>query len=175
VRVLVLDTSAFLVGFNPLSVDLKVFTVPAVEQELSATSMAMVRFSAARDSGRLDVRRPTESSRSRVKDESLRLGEQLVLSEADSEILALALDLKDCGLEPVVVSDDYAVQNVAETLSVAYASLATFGISYEFNWISYCPACFRRYPQTPACTECQVCGTTLKRKVLRKLEAKKKL
>lgn len=174
-RVLVLDTSAFLVGFNPLSVNLNVFTVPAVEQELSVASMAMVRFSAARDSGKLDVRRPTEASRSRVKEESSKLGEHLVLSEADSQILALAIDLKDCDLEPVVVSDDYAVQNVAETLSIAYASLATFGISYEFNWISYCPACFRRYPQTHPYTECQVCGTVLKRKVLRKLEAKKKL
>jgi len=175
VRVLVLDTSAFLVGFNPLSVNHRVFTVPAVEREISVTSMAMVRFSAARDSGRLDVKKPSAASQSRVKEESLKLGEQLVLSEADSQILALALDLKDCGLEPVVVSDDYAVQNVAETLSIAYTSLATFGISYEFNWISYCPACFRRYPQTYPYTECQVCGTVLKRKVLRKLEAKKKL
>ncbi len=174
-KVLVLDTSAFIVGFNPLSVNLKVFTVPAVEQELSIASIAMVRFSAARDSGKLDVRRPTEASRVRIEEESSKLGEQLVLSEADSQILALAIDLKDCGLEPVVVSDDYAVQNVAETLSIAYASLATFGISYEFNWISYCPACFRRYPQTYTYTECQVCGTVLKRKVLRKLEAKKKL
>jgi len=175
VRVLILDTSAFVAGFNPLSVNLKVFTVPAVEQELSLASMAMVRFSAARDSGRLDVRKPSEVSQSHVKEESSKLGEQLVLSEADSQILALALDLRDCGLEPVVVSDDYAVQNVAETLSIAYASLATFGISYEFNWISYCPACFRRYPQTHPYAECQVCGTVLKRKVLRKLEAKKKL
>lgn len=174
-KVLVLDTSAFIAGFNPQSVDLKVFTVPAVERELSLTSMAMLRFSAARDSGKLNVRRPTESSLSQVREKSLELGEQLVLSEADIEILALALDLKGSGLDPVVVSDDYAVQNVAETLSIAYASLATFGISYEFNWVLYCPACFRRYPHAPIRNECQVCGTELKRKVLRKLEAKKKL
>lgn len=174
-RVLVLDTSAFVMGFNPLSVDLKVFTVPAVEQELSPTSMAMVRFSAARDSGKLEVRAPSAASQSRVREESFNLGEQLVLSEADSQILALALNLRDLSLEPVVVSDDYAVQNVAERLSMVYASLATFGISYEFNWISYCPACFRRYPQTHPYAECEICGTALKRKVLRKLEAKKKL
>ena len=174
-RVLVLDTSAFIVGFNPLSVNVKAFTVPAVEHELSLTSMAMIRFLTSRDSGRLEVRKPSEMSRSRVAEESLRLGEQLVLSEADSQILALALDLKGSGLIPVLVSDDYAVQNVAEKLSIAYTSLATFGILYEFNWISYCPACSRRYPQAYSQNECQICGTELKRKVLRKLEAKKKV
>lgn len=174
-KVLVLDTSAFVMGFNPLSVDLRSFTVPAVEQELSLASMAKVRLSASRDSGRLEVKMPSEMSRSHVEEESLKLGEQLVLSQADSQILALALDLKGEGLEPVVVSDDYAVQNVAEELSIAYAALATFGITYEFNWISYCPACFRRYPQTYVYPECQVCGTVLRRKVLRKLETKKKL
>jgi UPF0271 protein len=175
VKVLVLDTSAFVMGFNPLSVGLKAFTVPAVERELSQTSMAMVRFSTSKNSGRLAVKGPSETSRSRIREESMKLGEQLVLSEADSQILALALDLRDSGLEPVVVSDDYAVQNVAERMAVAYTSLATFGISYEFNWILYCPACFRRYPQTYRLPECQVCGTVLKRKVLRKVEAKKKL
>lgn len=174
-KVLVLDTSAFVMGFNPLSVDLRTYTVPAVEHELSLAGMAKVRFSASSDSGRLEVKMPTEASRARVAEESTKLGEQLMLSEADSQILALALDLRNDRLEPVVVSDDYAVQNVAERLSVAYASLATFGITYEFNWISYCPACFRRYPQTYPYPECQVCGTVLKRKVLRKLEAKKKL
>lgn len=174
-KVLVLDTSAFVMGFNPLSVDLEVFTVPAVERELSQTSLAMIRFSTSRNSGKLEVREPSEPSRFCIREESLRLGEKLVLSEADSQILALALDLRANGLEPVVVSDDYAIQNVAERLDVSYASLATFGISYEFNWISYCPACFRRYPQTYQLPECQVCGTGLKRKVLRKVEAKKKL
>ncbi len=174
-KVLVLDTSAFVMGFNPLSVELRAFTVPAVERELSLTSLAKVRFSASRDSHRLEVRMPSEASQSHVREESLKLGEQLVLSEADSQILALALDLRSDGLEPVVVSDDYAVQNVAEKLSIGYTSLATFGITYEFNWILYCPACFRRYSQTYPYPECQVCGTVLKRKVLRKLEAKKKL
>ncbi|MEM3061768.1 MAG: nucleic acid-binding protein, partial [Candidatus Bathyarchaeia archaeon] len=106
-------------------------------------------------------------------EKSIKLGEKLVLSEADLEILALAFDLKLKGESPVIVSDDYSIQNMAESLGLKYSSLATFGISHKFEWILYCPACFKKYPQSYSSKVCAICGTALKRKVLRKKSLKR--
>ena len=103
------------------------------------------------------------------------MGDVVVLSTADTEVLALALDLKKNGLSPAIVSDDYAIQNVSETLDIDHASLATFGIAQKFDWIYYCPACFRKYTAEDAGRACRVCGTLLKRKVVRKGKATRKV
>jgi UPF0271 protein len=110
-----------------------------------------------------------------VEETSLRVGDVGVLSRADIEILALALDLKNNDQSPAIVSDDYAIQNVSESLGIEHASLATFGISQKFDWVYYCPACFRRYTAEDAGQPCRVCGTPLKRKVSRKVKATRKI
>ena len=173
-RVLVLDTSAFIIGFNPLSAGVTSYSVPAVGGELQPDCIASVRYNTSRESGRLIIRMPSNSSHKTVLGKSSELGEEYELSEADVQILALALDLKREGKKPVVVSDDYSIQNVAEHLKLEYSSLATFGISYGFNWIHYCPACFRKYMQGYSHSTCEVCGTELERKVLRRLPVRKK-
>jgi len=104
-----------------------------------------------------------------VEDASRKAGESGYLSKADREVLALALDLKLDGHEPVIVSDDYAIQNLAEHLQIGHSSLANYGIVHRFDWIMYCPACYRRYK--PPEKSCRVCGTQLKRKVLSKKKA----
>lgn len=96
----------------------------------------------------------------------------MALSRADASVLALALDLHKEGKTPIIVSDDYAVQNVAEGAGISYQSLATLGIRQKFDWTFYCPACFRRYPGAGDLEVCPVCGTKLKRKPLRKESAK---
>jgi len=172
-RVLVLDTSAFIMGFNPMSVEAESYSVPSVVDELPKVGVAILRFNASIEGNRLKVRAPSESSFKTVSEVSAKLGEENVLSKTDLQVLALALDLKLSGVPPTIVSDDYAIQNVAEHLGLNYSSLATFGISYGFNWVSYCPACFKRYAPNYADNRCGVCGTKLKRKVLRRLKASK--
>jgi len=172
VRVFVLDTSAFIMGVNPSSIEGTAYSVPAVADELLEGTMACLRFNTSRDSGKLMVKMPDNQSQNTVRKVSVQLGEDKALSEADRQILALALSLKSDGKAPTIVSDDYAIQNVAERLKLRYAPLATFGISYEFNWIFYCPACFKKYSSGYGRAVCRVCGTELKRKVLRKLRAR---
>ena len=58
------------------------------------------------------------------------------LSEADKQVLALALELKGSGLTPLIVTDDYSIQNVANKIGVEFTSLMTFGIKFRFKWIS---------------------------------------
>jgi len=159
-------------GFNP-SASSEVYTVEAVEKELLTGTMAQLRFRLSKEKGNLSVQPPSPRSRETVDEASTRAGEKGVLSEADRDVVALALDLRQSGLDPVIVSDDYAVQNLAEHLQLKYGSLANFGIVHKFQWIMYCPACHRRYRQ-PART-CRICGTELRRKVLSKTRIGKRL
>ncbi len=174
-KVLVLDTSAFVMGINPSAFDLPTYSVMSVLDELIPNSLPHTRFGTSRDSGHLTVKKPTSLSMKTVEETSSRVGDVGVLSNADIEVLALALDLKNNDQSPAIVSDDYAIQNVSETLGIEHASLATFGISQKFDWTYYCPACFRRYTTEDAGQPCRVCGTPLKRKVVRKGKATKKI
>ena len=170
-RVLVLDTSAFIMGFEPLGSG-DTYTVFRVGDELAQGTMPYLRFRLSKEKGALVVREPSEESKRMVEKASSKTGETGFLSDADRDVVALALDLKTEGHEAVVVSDDYGVQNLSEHLSIGYGSLANFGIAHQFNWIMVCPACHRRY-KVPEKT-CQVCGTELKRRVLSKKKASRK-
>ena len=172
-RVLVLDTSAFIAGFDPLSVAEEQYSVPEVRRELVSNSLPWVRFETAVDSRRLKVEVPTSRSLREVKEASKRVGDVLFLSDADLQVLALALELKDRGCNPQIVTDDYSIQNVADQLGIEFASLMTFGIRFRLQWMLYCPACYRRYPSDYGFKSCEVCGTELKRKPLRKKVVRK--
>jgi rRNA maturation endonuclease Nob1 len=173
-RVLVLDTSALVMGLNPSGLSLPIYSVPSVMNELIPHTMPHSRFVASRDSGRLVVRKPSPSSVKAVEEASSRVGDVGVLSTADLDVLALALDLRESGSLPLIVTDDYAIQNVSETLAIEHGSLATFGISKKFEWIYHCPACFRKYTVEDADQVCRVCGTRLKRKVVKAEKAARK-
>jgi len=172
VTVLVLDTSALIMGLDPLGLTLESYSVPEVSDELRDQTGPSYRWSMSSASGRLKIQSPSPISLRDVQEKASILGDRFALSAADTSILALALDLKKKGMDPVLVSDDYAVQNVAEGLGIPYQPLATLGIREKFNWTYYCPACFRRYQQGDG--KCPVCGTELRRKPVRREIAKKR-
>jgi rRNA maturation endonuclease Nob1 len=161
---MVLDTSAFLVGFDPFSVSETQVTVPKVEDEIRANSMSWVRFKTAVENGKVKVKAPSEEYWNKAKASAKKVGDAFFLSETDTDLLALALELKAGGYTPQIVTDDYSIQNVATQLSIDFVSFATFGITRLLEWIRYCPACHRKYPADYKSTTCEVCGTELKRK-----------
>jgi len=167
-RVIVLDTSAFIAGFDPLAVPEKQYTVPEVKKELIAGSMPWMRFNAAIENKKLMIRSPKDSFFQEIQEASRKVGDMRYLSEVDLQVLALALELKGRGLSPLIITDDYSIQNVANKIDVEFASLMTFGIKFRFKWILYCPACFRKYPSDYRFKICEVCGTELKRKPKKK-------
>ena len=161
---MVLDTSAFLAGFDPFSMSENQTTVPKVEEEIRTNSMTWVRFKTAVENGKLKVKTPSEEYRNRVKTSANKVGDSFFLSETDMQILALALELKAAGYNPQIVTDDYSIQNVATQMGIEFESLATYGIRRLLEWIRYCPACHREYPADCNSKRCTVCGTELKRK-----------
>lgn len=91
----------------------------------------------------------------RVERAAVETGDLDVLSRADLEVLALALEL-----DAELVSNDYAVQNVASRLGVSWKGTRG-GMEQEMEWEWYCPACGQRYARK---RECGVCGTETKRR-----------
>ncbi len=164
-KVLVLDTSAYIQGFDPQTQS--VYTVLRVREEIKG-QYALMRFDNAVKTGRLQVLEPEKSYKEKIEEKTLTMGESHILSETDRDVLALGLQLKEKGFDPVIVSDDYSVQNMADIMELKHKSLATPGISRQFKWIIYCPGCKRTYDQPQIDGVCPVCGTELRRKPVNK-------
>ena len=159
---MVLDTSAFLVGFDPFSISEPQVTVPKVEDEIRANSMSWVRFKTAVENGKVKVKAPSEEYWNKVKSSAKKVGDAFFLSETDTDLLALALELKAEGYSPQIATDDYSIQNVATQLSIDFIALATFGIARLLEWVRYCPACHRKYPADYKSTTCESAEQNLK-------------
>jgi len=144
------------------------YTVPAVRQELASNSMTYTRFKTAIESGKLRVKSPSDSFLAQVDRSSRVVGDMRFLSEVDKQVLALALEIQNHGMNALLVTDDYSIQNVANQLGLKFAPLVTFGIRYRLDWVIYCPACHREYPTDSKLKTCEACGTELKRKPIRK-------
>lgn len=172
-RTIILDTSVFIAGFNPSTTNDSLYSVPEVRQELTREALTKLRFEAAEKTGKMIVLKPQTRFIEMILDVSRGTGDVLFLSNADINVLALALQLKSEGEEPNIATDDYSIQNVAEKLNLNFVSIVTFGISYYFRWLLYCPACWKKYPTDYQNKQCEICGTQLKKKPLEKTAIKK--
>ena len=84
-------------------------------------------------------------------------GDLAELSETDIRLVAAAFEL-DCPL----VTDDYAMQNVAEKLDVTVEVIARDGISEQREWQFQCAGCGREFDENH--DRCPVYGSSLSRK-----------
>ena len=74
-KTLVLDTSAFIGGFDPLTFPEKQYTVDEVKNELNSGSMMWVRFHTAIESGKIIILQPQEQYVQKVLEASKDLGD----------------------------------------------------------------------------------------------------
>lgn len=170
-RVIILDTSAFVAGFDPFASADRQVTVPAVEEEIRRNSMVKIRFEAALESGKVKIQAPSPQYTAAAQATASKVGDAHKLSKADLQLLSLALQLKAEGYLPQIVTDDYSIQNVAKQADIEFSSRSTHGIKRLLEWIRYCPACHKQYPADSKIKECQICGTPLKRKPKRQPRA----
>ncbi|MEM2282701.1 MAG: hypothetical protein QXH26_04045 [Candidatus Hadarchaeales archaeon] len=149
--VYVLDTSSFICHPGPL----EGFTVSEVLEEAKSLS-ARMRSSLEH----VKILTPSSASVEEVSKLAGRMGEKL--SKTDLKILALALDLEREGKNPVILTDDYSIQNLAGMLGMKFSSLNTPGIKRILRWRLVCPSCGKSYPSSER--ECRICGSPLVRK-----------
>ncbi|HMA04941.1 MAG TPA: nucleotide-binding protein [Methanomicrobiales archaeon] len=143
------DASFF---FSELVLDGEISTPPSIVEEL-ADARSRCRLEALLAAG-LSVTPPSPPSLKRVAGAAAETGDTGRLSPADTDLLALSLDLG-----ATVVTDDYAVQNVAIRLGLGVRSILQKRARSR-QWRFRCPGCNRRYP---AAGTCPACGTVLKR------------
>ncbi|HDO41496.1 MAG TPA: ribonuclease VapC [Candidatus Bathyarchaeota archaeon] len=172
-RSVVLDTSAFIAGFDPSSISEESYSVPEVEVELLNNSISKIRFKTSVKSGKLKVIAPLPKYINFVRKASSEVGDIGFLSEVDIAILALAVQLRESNQDPIIITDDYSIQNVADKLGLKFISLSNYGIRYQLHWMLYCPACGKRYPSDRKTMVCENCGAKLKRKPLKRKLVKK--
>ncbi len=162
-RILVLDTSAFIQGFGSSNDETKLYTSPLVLDEIR-DEMAKIRASNWTQTGKLIINMPDEPMLQHVLAKAKSMGEARALSETDLSVLALTYQLSREGNQVTLVSDDYSVQNLADELELKYTGMNTRGIKRRFTWIHYCPGCRRQYDKPQPDNICPICGTELKRK-----------
>lgn len=161
-KALVLDTSSFIQGFESSDTETKLFTTYLVVDEVM-DEMARIRLENWIRTGKITVRNPEDNALRRVLDASKKMGEIEALSDTDHSVIALAFQLQsDC--ETTIVSDDYSVQNLSDELGLRHTGLATRGIKKRFQWMHYCPGCYKQFDGPQKDPDCPICGTKLKRK-----------
>ena len=156
---LVLDAAAFYTGISFLSSDEQTFyTTEEVLKEVRHIKSSHSALEIILETGRLRVMDPSDARLEKVGAAAKKTGDAATLSAADSSIIALALEL-----DTTLVTDDFAVANVASLLGVS-VSPATPGkmIKERRRWIRYCSACAMTFAQDRK--ECPRCGNLLKRK-----------
>jgi len=147
----VLDTSAFIYGIAPGG---EMETVPAVcaevKDERSRLKLELLEG--------LQVIEPDDRFIARVAEAAHETGDDQRLSKADGDLLALALQEKESGKDAVLMTDDYAVQNVARRLEVRVVALRQKKSRYKITWEKRCVGCHRAYQDGDTCV---VCGSPL--------------
>jgi UPF0271 protein len=154
----VLDTSAILSG-KPINLE-NMVTVPGVKTELAAQGNDYQIFQFQRERG-LSLYSPSQGSLDKIKQVTFETGDSQRLSDVDKELLALALDInKNKEEQAVILTDDYSIQNVAQTLGIKFENVSQTGITKRFKWIYRCRGCGRKFKEHIHI--CPVCGASTK-------------
>jgi UPF0271 protein len=146
-----LDSSAFITDYHT---DDRTASIPAVRDELE--DEASLRFEAMEGAG-MHVHIPSEGTVEKVRRAASETGDDGVLSETDRRLIAAAFEL-----DATLVTDDYAMQNVADRLNVACEVVAQDGITEARQWRFQCQGCGREFDDHH--DRCPVCGMELTRK-----------
>ncbi|MEZ3143945.1 NOB1 family endonuclease [Halobaculum sp. MBLA0143] len=147
----VLDASAFIHGYDT---DDQTASIPAVQAELEGEHA--LRFD-AEEGGGMRVHVPDAAAVDQVRRAAAGTGDDGELSETDRRLLAAALEL-----DAQLVTDDYAVQNVADRLEIDTVVIARDGITEQRDWLFQCVGCGREFDDDR--DRCPVCGSDLTRK-----------
>jgi UPF0271 protein len=147
----VLDSSAFI---NEYHTDEQIASIPLVREELEDESA--YRFDALEGSG-MHLHIPDGETVERIERAARETGDFDELSRTDIRLIAAAFEL-----DSRLVTDDYAMQNVAEKLNVAVEIIARDGIDETREWIFQCQGCGREFEEQH--DRCPICGSSLSRK-----------
>jgi len=154
----ILDASAFYAGV-PFRSSNDYYTTSLVYDEIRHIKKNHGALEILLETNRLKIR-DTDSESTQVAIKAAKdTGDFPQLSKQDISIIALCIEMNG-----EIVSDDFAISNVAKNLGLKISPIMTQGIKDVGKWIHYCPGCRTNHTNRK---ECPVCGTQLKRKLLK--------
>ena len=151
----VLDSSAFYAGI-PFSSSEPSVTTSHVYNEIKHIKKDHDAVQILIDTRRLKISDPEHKFIITVNDAAKKSGDFPNLSQEDVSIIALSLQLN-----AELITDDFAVSNVAKNLSIKVIPIMTSGIKKIVTLIYYCPVWKTDFSETANCPNC---GNRLKRK-----------
>jgi UPF0271 protein len=160
-RVYVLDASAIIGGFISKKSDN--FLTASVISEIKDLK-SKINLERALEDGSITIMEPDQVDLDNVSDVIKKSGDVLRLSNVDIKLVALGFKLKRESKDPIVVTDDYSMQNVLKIVGMPYRSVLTEGINEVYGWIKICKGCKKKYPPEYEYDECEICGTRIIKK-----------
>ena len=160
-KIYVLDASAIIGGFYSKSS--ANFTTNEVILEIKDLKSSLLLQSAL-ENRHIHIEEPDKQDideTSRITESS---GDVLRLSKVDRNVVALALKFKRKNYIPIVVTDDYSMQNTLKTIDIHYKSVLTEGIKEIYNWVKICKGCKKKYPSDYGFEDCEICGSPIFKK-----------
>ena len=154
----VLDSSAFYAGI-PFSSSEPSVTTSHVYNEIKHIKKDHDAVQILIETRRLKISDPEPRFIITVNNAAKKSGDFPNLSQEDVSIIALSLQLN-----AELITDDFAVSNVAKNLSIKVIPVMTSGIKNVIIWKYYCPGCKTDFSKV---TECPRCGNRLKRKPMK--------
>ncbi len=152
----ILDASAFYAGI-PFGSQDKYYTTSLIFEEIKHIKKSHDALGVLLETKRLEIVDPRADSTGFVISSAKKSGDY-DLSRQDVSAIALCYELKG-----QLITDDFAVSNVAKNLGLEVIPVMTSGIKTRGVWIHYCPACKKSFSNA---TVCSLCGNRLKKKLV---------
>ncbi|XRO77803.1 type II toxin-antitoxin system VapC family toxin [Methanocaldococcus sp. 10A] len=163
-KIKVLDASAIIHGYNPIIEEGLHYITQEVLEEIESKKIIVEQ---ALNFGKLKIMSPNKECIKKVEEVVKKTGDNL--SQQDIGILALALNLN-----AILYTDDYGIQNVAKKLNIEVKGVSYEPTDKDFVWRKVCEGCKKLYPVNYKEEVCEICGSPLKRKMVKSRLRKKK-
>lgn len=151
----ILDATSFYAGVPFLSQE-TYYTTPQVFEEIKHIKKEQGALTVLVETGRLKIVEPKKEFREITMRKSEETGDYQNLSNEDVSVIGLALQLEGC-----LITDDFAISNVAKHLNLEVNSIMTNGVTKE-KWVYLCPGCHHTSPRDRVCN---VCGNRMIRRL----------
>jgi UPF0271 protein len=155
----VYDASAFYAGI-PFASPEQGLTTSLVFDEIKHIKKSHGALEILLDTDRLQIQDPDPNDTEFVSSMAKKTGDSQKLSDADISAVALAYQM-----HASLVTDDFAVSNLAKNISISVQPIMTKGIKDVGKWIHYCAGCKKGFSGLEFCPNC---GNKLNRKLLKR-------
>lgn len=121
--------------------------------------------------GEIIIKEPKKQFLREAKDIAVKTGDLKVMSEADISLVALSIELDRKKHKVMVLSDDFAVQNICNEIGMSVLNIVGQKIKKTIKWKNKCILCNKKFPNDYKDKDCNYCGNIIIRKPICKNDA----